>query len=598
MILLRKASYGVLAATAIFASSCTLKQMVKLAKEQELTVTPSPLELHGDSVKFDMSATLPVKMLKKNKIYTVRTWYEYGDPTVQLNQFKFSDTEFPNQKVEQPSITQNFSFPYAKGMETGEVKIQGVATNLTKSKSEETEELPVAKGLIMTSRSFVPTFSSLYSDHGYNNQEELEPHNVQFFFDQGSSKLRSSEVVGEQGQLLTAFIATKIKTKTVTIYGSHSPEGRESINSDLAEQRATVIREFYQKKMREFDYKGLADEIQFETKAIFQDWDGLRSALGSTSAVDENQKSQILDIVNGAGTFEEKAKAISKLSFYKTVLNKVYPELRISKTQIMSVKPKKTDAEIQVLARGIYESGLSADTLSYEELMYAATLTPLVEEKIKIYQSATKSNDSWKSHNNLGACYVDLAKKASNTTLRNENLTKALAQFELAVNKESNATSLTNLASTLVALEQFDKAKEALAKAKSAQSGGASQAQALAAAHGTYLIRQGDYNNAISNLVKATDVKGASHNLGLAYLLKKDYTKAETTLEKATFEDNNNALSYYLRAVVAARQGNETALGVTLGQATQKDSKLKEKAIGDLEFMNFQNSPSFTNAMK
>lgn len=598
MILLKKASYGVLAATTIFASSCTLKQMVKLAKEQELTVTPSPLELHGDSVKLEMSASLPVKMLKKNKVYTVKTWYEYGDPTVQLNQFKFSDTEFPNQKVEQPSITQRFSFPYEEGMETGEVKIQGVASNLTKTKSKETEELPVAKGLVMTSRSFIPAYSSLYADHGYNNQEELEPHDVQFFFDQGSSKLRSSEAVGAQGQLLTAFIASKIKTKTVTIYGAHSPEGKESINSDLAEQRATVIREFYKRKMKEFDYKGLADGIQFETKAIFQSWDGLRIALGATSALDENQKSQVLSIINGAGSFEEKASAISKLSFYKTVLNRVYPDLRISKTQILSVKPKKTDAEIQVLARGIYESGLSADTLSYQELMYAATLTPLVEEKMKIYQSATKSNDSWKSHNNLGACYVDLAKKATNTTLRNENLTKALAQFELAVNKDQNAVSLTNLASTLVALEQFKKAEDALAKAKKAQTGGAAQVQALAAAHGTYLIRQGDYNNAISNLSKATDIKGATHNLGLAYLLKNDYTKAETTLEKATFEDNNNALSYYLRAVVAARQNNETALGVTLAQATQKDAKLKEKAIGDLEFMNFQNSPSFTNALK
>ncbi len=48
--------------------SCSLKQMVKMAKDQELTVTPSPLEVHGDSVAFDISASLPVKMLKKNKM--------------------------------------------------------------------------------------------------------------------------------------------------------------------------------------------------------------------------------------------------------------------------------------------------------------------------------------------------------------------------------------------------------------------------------------------------------------------------------------------------------------------------------------------------
>jgi len=62
---------ALMAAGMLAFNSCSLKQMVKMAKDQELTVTPSPLEVHGDSVAFDISATLPVKMLKKNKIYSL-----------------------------------------------------------------------------------------------------------------------------------------------------------------------------------------------------------------------------------------------------------------------------------------------------------------------------------------------------------------------------------------------------------------------------------------------------------------------------------------------------------------------------------------------
>ena len=578
-------------------ASCSLKQMAKMAEEQELTVNPSPLELHGDSVIFDMSAKLPVKMLKKNKVYTLKTWYEFGDPTEQLEQFKFTDTEFPNQKVEQPSLSKRFSFPYKEGMETGTLQIQGIASNVAKTKVQETPVYPTASGLIMTSRLFQAAPSAIYADHGYNNKEELEPHNVEFLFDQGSSVLRRSEAKGAQGQLLTAFIASKIKTKTVTIIGSHSPEGTESTNSKLAEQRATVIREFYQRKMREYDYKGLADSIKFETKAIFQDWVALKNALKSYDGISDDQKSAILSIVNDSGNFEVKAKQISKLSFYNKLLKEVYPSLRTSTTEILSVKPKKTDAEINVLAKGISEGTIPADSLSYEELMYAATLTPLLEEKQKIYEAATKSNDSWKSHNNLGAVYVQMAQKSSNADTKKEYLEKAKAQFGLASNKEENSITFGNLASVELSLGNIPAAEAALKTAQN--SGGSSEAyKSIAYTKGVIAIRKGDYSTAIGSLSSASDLPNAKYNLGLAQLLKKDYSKAATTLEEATYADDKNALAYYLRAIVAARTANETALGVTLTKATSLNTALKAKALTDLEFASFVSNPVFLDALK
>ncbi len=66
---MRRLSFALAIIGTIFFSGCALNQMVKMAKDQDLKVTPNPLELHGSNVDLEVSATLPVKMLKKNLVY-------------------------------------------------------------------------------------------------------------------------------------------------------------------------------------------------------------------------------------------------------------------------------------------------------------------------------------------------------------------------------------------------------------------------------------------------------------------------------------------------------------------------------------------------
>jgi hypothetical protein len=76
---MRKVVYSFLIFGALTLAGCTLPKMVKMAKEQQLTVTPNPLEVHKDTVAFEMAASLPVKMLKKGTSYTVNSFYKYGE---------------------------------------------------------------------------------------------------------------------------------------------------------------------------------------------------------------------------------------------------------------------------------------------------------------------------------------------------------------------------------------------------------------------------------------------------------------------------------------------------------------------------------------
>lgn len=598
MILQRKFLSTLSIAGILIGTGCSTQQMVKMAEQQELKVNPSPLELHGDSVAFDVQATLPVNMLKKNRLYTIKTYYAYGDPTQELEQIEFKDTEFPNQKVEQPQQKRHFSFFYEDQMISGELKIKGLVSNLEKTKYKETPELSIAKGVITTSRLVMPSYKVLYADHGYNNQEELIPTQVQFFFEKGSAKLRSSEVKGDAGQKLNAFIAAKNKTKTVTIFGSHSPEGLESINSKLAEERATVIKNFYAKQMKLYDYKNMADSIKFETKAVFQDWASFKTKVQASTSLTAEDKAAVLAIINGsAGSFHDKEKELSKLPVYKKLTSEIYPQLRISKTEILSVKPKKTDAEINVLAKSIVQGSASADTLNMEELLYAATLTPLIDEKAAIYEAATKKGSSWVAHNNLGATYVEKAGKASAAD-KPALLEKAATQFKLAANLKETAITLNNRGILELFANKKDEAAATYASAMS-KSPDADAKKSIQAGIGVIEIMRGNYTTAIDNLGSAgDDVKNAIFNLGLAQLLNRDFTNAEKSFETAIYINKENALAYYCSAITAARQDNVAKVAIQLKEAIALDAKLADKALTDLEFVDYWTNETFLSALK
>lgn len=596
MILKRYSSF--LFASIIFSllSGCALQQMVKMAKEQELTVTPSPLEVHGDSVQFEMSAKLPVKMLKKNKIYSVKPHYQYGDEKIELETVEFNSNDFPEAKTSQPSLSHTFSFEYKAEIGNGDLMVVGTASNLAKTKSKSTEAMPVAQGIIRTSRLVQEICDPVYADHGYNNKEELIPVNVSFYFDQGSSRLRTSEV-RTSGKELDAFIAKKNVTRTVTIIGQHSPEGTERVNSRLAEDRAGVIENYYKKAMKKYDYKGMADSIKFVTKGIVLDWEPLKKLFDSTDILTTEQEGEVLAIINGAGSFEEKEKELHSLSFYKSLLSKAYPKLRVAKTEILMVKPKKSDAEIAILAKGIVEGNTNPDTLNAEELGYAATLTESSEEKEKIYEALIKKNDSWVAHNNVGVLYLEKAAKEMDPTQKSTLITKAMTQFEIASKKEESAITVANQAAAYCMKSMRAEAMLALEKALGMEADAETQKK-LYAMKGALQVREGKYSEAVQSLSKASETYEVLYDLALANLLKGDLNAAANGFDAAIQANNSSALAYYASAVTAARKKDEGAMSNMLKKAVELDKGLSEKAMADLEFRDYWNSDVFKSSIK
>ncbi len=589
---MRKALYSFLFIGALSLAGCTLPKMVKLAKDQQLTVSPSPLEVHKDTVAFDVAANLPVKMLKKGYTYTLNPFYKYGEKEQALEPIAFKGDDYPNAAKEQPKVTKNFVFAYAPAMRTGTLEVEGVASKGAKSKA--TPRMQIAKGVITTSKLVKPVYYAAFAEHGYNNQEELQPVIIpDFIFEQGRSVLRTSEVKSPKGKQLDAFIASKNVTRTVTITGTHSPEGAERINSRLSPDRAAAIEKFYRQEMKKYDYKGKADSIKFILKPVIQDWNEFKNALATYNGISSEQKTEYLNIVNSGGTFEQQEKQLQKLPTYKKIFKEVYPILRTAKTEILTIKDKKTDAEISVLSKQITQGQAKADTLTYEELMYAGTLTPSLEEKVAVYEAATKKGTNWNAHNNLGAAYI--AQAIENSSNASAMADKAIAQLQIASKLKDAPEVNANLASAYLLKGNPYAAYNYAKKANGLSGDNAAGLNGVKAASEIYLAK---YADAVRSASSASDNADNLFNKGLAQILNKDYQNALTSFKEATNKNSNLAAAWYGAAIASARLGNADGVISNLTSAVKADPNLKQSALGDLEFDKWQANDAFRNALK
>jgi tetratricopeptide (TPR) repeat protein len=300
-----------------------------------------------------------------------------------------------------------------------------------------------------------------------------------------------------------------------------------------------------------------------------------------------------MNIINAGGTFESQEKQMKKLSTYKKVFKDVYPKLRTAKTEILTLKDKKTDAEISVLAKQITQGSASADTLSLEELMYSATMTPSLDEKASIYEAATKKGSNWTAHNNLGAVYI--AQAIENPSNAAALADKAQAQLDLAAKINAAPEVHANLASVAMLKGNAYAAYDYANKASGIRG---DNAAGLNGVKGSAAIVMAKYNEGVSAESSAANTADNLYNKGLAQVLNKDYQNALTSFNEATKLDSNHAWAFYGAAIASARQSNVDGVVSNLSSAVKVDPSLKEAALSDLEFAKFVTNEAFRNALK
>jgi hypothetical protein len=560
--------------------------MVKLAQDNVLQVDPNPLEIHGGNVPFEFSAVLPPKILPTSTSFTLNLTYAYDeDQEIQVGSMVFNSSDYPNSSNSESKQKLDMEFVYQEGMDPGNLYVQGVARDTRNGKEKMTERSVIATGLIKTSNFVKDVTYVSYVPHGYVDKEELMPINVDFYFEQGKSNIRTNldyDGLSNETRVntLDAFIADKNVTRTVTITGTHSPEGKQSINTELSEDRATVIEQFYRDKMDKYDYQEKAQSIDFELIPVVEDWKSFRRALNSYEGINEKEKKLYMRIINGTGSFEEKEKELQKLSSYEKILDDVYPGLRTAKTEVIAIKPKKSNAEIAILAKSIVDEKANIDVLSTKEMRFAAFLTPSKTEKAQIYEKLAKNTVAWEDYNNLGAANIELA------TNDRSFLDIALTQLELARKQNPNAPEIkSNMGAVYVLQGEYDKALAILSEINGAPNEVQAKVNAMIAA---IQIRKANYDKAktVFNAAELNEV--VIFDKALLHILLQEFATADDLLnEVCNMNGELKASAFYLKAVSAARQNNKDEVLTNLKMSVAEDPTFKERAVNDLEFNKF-----------
>jgi len=496
------------------------------------------------------------------------------------------------------SFTYTTVFPYKPEMNTSQVV---VAPTIYESKEKilpkkdeikakaKTLELPsrtLATGIIYTPTRVKHDEMTLIADHGYQ-KEVTQAKNGIIYFKKNKYDLDLKFGINKTDPAKVAladvagFVKQGWKIKSIAMDGFASPEGEETYNANLSENRSKSgnkwmidqfqgwVKEANKDNKDKKAVKALVEAAGKDVNITMQhhgpDWNGFMKAVQNSNVKD---KDKILNVINSNADNNKKEQEIrNMILIYPEIEKDLLPPLRRCEVTATLYEPRLTDADLLQFGQ------TAPEKLKAEELLYAATLTKDNAVKLTILENAVKQfPNNWQILNNAAVAEIE----KGNLGRAGELLTKAQGI------QPNNGLIENNIG--VVAAKQKD-LKKAEAQFKKA----ATLGENTNYNQGILMIPKGDYTKALTLLGNAK----CTYNLGLAQLVSGNTAAAETTLKCAP----ESPETFYLLAVTAARQNNSKALYENLTKACQ-NADLKVEARGDREFSNFANTPEFQNIVK
>ncbi|MDX5394701.1 MAG: tetratricopeptide repeat protein, partial [Hymenobacteraceae bacterium] len=492
-----------------------------------------------------------------------------------------------------PTITRELSFPYSAKKANGTLLIENVAIKNKNGNFKISEPKAVAQGVLLTPQLIVRNQTGAFAPEGYT-AEDAGKTTFTFYFEPGKAALR--QYTGSNLKALHDFIASNVATQKVVITASHSPEPEELNQPELAQQRAQALENYYRQQLDTYAYLKQNDTVKFVTVTENENWNLFLKKL-QQSALKPEQVNQILEVLNGDTSYNAIHQRLQQLDAYPYLKEYVFPMLRSAEVKITHTSDRRPDYEIFLLSKKITENKADADALTEEELRYAATLTPLLSEKQKIYEAAVKNNKNWQAYNNLGMVYLQMAKKEVNRPrVRKVLLEKAINNLTYGSHRNPTAQTFYNLANAYYMQGKLEQALEYYNY--TIRLGGPTPVlQQIFADKAAVEIELGLYDHALNSLAYAGESFQTYMNRGLAYMLKGYKEEAIQQYEMALELEPKNALAHYSLAILGARTQNEQLLSENLKSAIKLNPAFTQRAIEDLEFRDYRKTEVFENAL-
>ena len=534
------------------------------------TVTPSPLEAVAEKVPVTINGRFPEKYMKKKAVVTVTPVlrYEGGETAGQPATFQGEKIQGNDQEISYKvggNYTMKNTFDYVDAMATSELYLTFDAK--VGKKVVEVPAVKVANGVVATSTLIKKTAQDANTVVGKDAYQyaiaQSQQAQIKYLINQAN--VRTSELKSVSVQDLVKVLREikndqkSFQIDNIEVSAYASPEGSLKFNTQLAEKRQNSSAEFLQGELKNMEL-----DADINTKYTAEDWDGFQELLMASNLQD---KEVILRVLSMYEDPEEREVQIRNLSAgFEELATEILPELRRARLTVNYNLIGRSDDEIQAQ----YKS--NAKELSVEELLYAATLTEDANEKKDIYATTTNVYPAdYRAYNNLATL-----------ALAEGSIENAKNYLKQAASKKDCAEVNANLALVALAEGNVKDAETYVSRATSAPN---------------YNELVGNLNVAKGNFaVAAQNLAGTKTNsAALAEILTKNYTAAEKTLASVK---NANAMTDYLKAVLAARTSKNNEAVKHLANAISKDASLKAHAAKNLDFVTLFNDSAFLNLVK
>ena len=542
-------------------SACSLVLMTSCSKLGKLSadnfsVTPNPLETVGGKVPATVEGQFPEKFMNRKATVTVVPELRYGNGQVAKGQAVTFQGEkvMANHKVISYRLggryTMKTIFDYVPAMQKSDMYLAFDA-RIGNSKVN-VPAIKVATGVIATAELYRKAMQQggacLALDSFQRVIDHKQEANVKFLINQAN--LRSNELknnsVREFVSMLKRINADreKLAIKNVEVQAYASPEGGFTFNDKLANKRQNVSEGYVKQQL-----KGTNLQTDIDAHYTAQDWEGFMKLVQASKIQDKDVILRVLSMYKDPQEREQQIRNMSE--GFRELADGILPELRRSRLIINYQTIGRSDQQIK------QQYATDPTKLSLEELLYAASLTNDVKAKKAIYKKTTELYDrDYRAYNNLAA----LALNEGDEHTANSYLSQALQANRKAPEAYANKAYI-NLTHGKIAEAEHNLAD-------------ATEANGFNEIIGNLHIARGNYANATDELFND------NNSAALAQLLNKNYVAAEQTLKAIK---QPNGLTYYLFAVLNARQGKNDTAAKYLKEALQKDPSLAEYAKNDLE---------------
>lgn len=542
------------AASILLLTSCSSK--LGPLSADNIKVVPNPLETEAGQVPVTINGLFPEKYMKKKAVVTVTPVLRYNG-----NSATGSSATFQGEKVNGNDQTISYlvgghytmktSFDYVPEMQKSELYLTFDAK--VGKKSVNVPAIKVADGVIATSELYKETMKSsqacLMPDKYQRIIEQKQTANVKFLIQQ--AELRKSELKNNSVQEFVALLneinndRERLNLTNIEVSAYASPDGGVTLNDKLANKRQQNSEKFVNQTLKKAKM-----DANVDANYTAQDWEGFQELVQASNIQDKDVILRVLSMYKDPQEREQQIKNMG--AAFRELADGILPQLRRARMTINYELIGRDDNQI------VEQFKADAKELSVEEILYSATLTDNLSEKAARYAKAIEI------YPNDARAYNDLATVA----YAQGDYNKAKEMFQKALNVSStSAEAKANLG--MLALQSGDvKTAENLISQ-------AAGANGIGEVLGNLHIAQGNYAQAAIDFGSSK-----SNSAALAQILNKDYATAAQTL---SLVKNANGMTDYLKAILNARQGNNSAAAAALKSALAKDPSLQNYANNDLE---------------